>query len=275
MILGANVSIAGGFDKCIDRALALGSNCLMTFASSPRSLQTKALPPDIIKKYLDKKTQSGMGPHFFHAPYLVNLASESRSYLTASTNTLVFYQQTAGAVGAVGTIFHLGTSKGLSPAQTLSQIVEAINYILDSSPKGIRLVLENAAGQSGSVGADLNQLGQIISRVGDRSKIGVCLDTQHLFAAGIALDIALNKFDKVVGLKHLVAVHVNDSKTEFASHVDRHANLGTGKIGLENLKKFITDPRINHLHFILEVPGDGQSGPRKIDVDALKSLLVK
>lgn len=275
MILGAHVSISGGFDKCIDRSHQLGSNCLMTFASSPRSLQTKALPPEVIKKYLEKKDKSGMGPHFFHAPYLVNLASDSKSFLNVSRDTLVFYQQTAGAINAVGTIFHIGYRQEPRSATLINQIVAAVNFILDSSPKGVRLILENAAGHSGSIGASLEELGEIISRVGDRSKIGVCLDTQHLFAAGYPLDTALNKFHRAVGLKYLSVIHVNDSKTDFDSKVDRHANLGDGKIGKEALKRFITDPRLKHLPFILEVPGDGKSGPRKSDVDTLRSLAVQ
>ena len=274
MFLGAHVSIAGGFDKCLDRIMDLGGNTLMTFTSSPRSLKTKDLGVDQIKKYLEKKAKSKIGPHFFHGVYLVNLASLSKSYLKASINSLVFYQQTAGQIGAVGTIFHIGSHKGAGLSETIDQIVASINFILDSSPKGIRLILENAAGQGGTIGEKFEDLAKIISRVGDKSKIGVCLDTQHAFAAGYPLDTALTKFDSAIGLKHLTVVHLNDSKTDFNSHVDRHANLGEGKIGLEALKKFVKNCQLSipHCPLILEVPGAGL-GPRKQDVDKLKSLV--
>ncbi|MBI2587631.1 deoxyribonuclease IV [Candidatus Amesbacteria bacterium] len=272
MHLGAHVSIAGGFDKCLDRAVGLGANCLMTFASSPRSLSHKNFDLAQIKNYLVKKKLLEIGPHFFHAVYLVNLATGNKDSLRASTNSLIFYQRLAGEIGAVGTIFHIGSHKGQGLANCIDQIVQAVNFILDSSPKGTKLILENAAGQGGTIGENLQDLAQIIARVGDKPKISVCLDTQHAFAAGYNLDTILDKFDHTIGLKYLSVIHLNDSKTDFGSHVDRHANLGDGKIGLGPLKKFATDPRLKTIPLILEVPGSG-SGPRKTDIDTLKSLV--
>ncbi len=275
MNLGAHVSIAGGLDKCLDRIVALGGDTLMTFASSPRSLRTRSFTPEEIKNYLDKKAKYGIGPHFLHGVYLVNLAAESKAYLKSSINSLIFYQQLAGDIGAVGTIFHVGSHKGRGFPQTMDQIIAAINYILDSTPKGIKLILENAAGQAGTIGADLEEFSIILSRVGDKSKIGFCLDTQHGFASGIYLDTLLSKFDHAVGLKHLTVIHFNDSLTDFNSRVDRHANLGEGTIGLDQLQKFAADPRLAHLPFILEVPGTDHGGPRKQDIDLLRSLVVQ
>ncbi|HJZ05106.1 hypothetical protein A2634_04380 [Candidatus Amesbacteria bacterium RIFCSPHIGHO2_01_FULL_48_32] len=272
MHLGGHVSIAGSFDKCIDRIAEIGGNCLMTFASSPRSLQFKNIDPKLIQKYLDKKDESGIGPHFFHGVYLVNLASKSKSYLKASINSLIFYQQLAGEINAVGTIFHIGSHMGEGLEKTIDQVVAAINFTLDSSPKGVRLILENAAGQGGAIGEKFEDLAQIISRVGDKSKIGVCLDTQHCFAAGYTLDTVLEKFDRIIGLKRLSVIHLNDSKTEFGSKIDRHENIGLGKIGEVSLAKFASDARLKTIPFILEVPGDG-NGPRKQDIDTLKSML--
>lgn len=274
MFLGAHVSIAGGFDKCLDRITEMGGNCLMTFASSPRSLKTQHLPKEIIQKYLAKKSKLGIGPHFFHGVYLVNLASESKNHLKASMDSLIFYQQLAAEIGGVGTIFHIGSHKGRGLPDTLNQIVAAINYILDSSPKGTRLILENAAGQAGTVGQTFDELSEIVSRIGDRSKIGICLDTQHMFASGYDLPKALDKFDKIVGLKHLSVIHLNDSKTPFDSRVDRHENLGDGEIGLEQLKNFVNDSRLKKIPLILEVPGDNHSGPQKSDLDKLKSIIL-
>lgn len=273
MYLGAHVSIAGGFDRAIDRAVELGANTLMTFASSPRSLHTKNYPQRELDLYLQKKADHHIGPHFFHGVYLVNLASESKSYLKASMDSLIFYQRLAGEIGAVGTIFHIGSHKGKGLDETLDQIVASVNCILDSSPKGTKLILENAAGQANTIGEKFEELAQIISRIGDKPKIGICLDTQHAFAAGYDLTKIIDRFDKVIGLKHLSVIHFNDSKTEFNSHLDRHENLGAGLIGTNTLKEFLNEPRLKNIPFILETPGENHSGPRKTDVDLLKSLV--
>lgn len=275
MFLGAHVSIAGGFDKCLDRAVGLGANCLMTFASSPRSLQHKNLDSGQIKKYLAKKKDLDIGPHYFHGVYLVNLATGNKDNLRASINSLIFYQRQAGEIGAVGTIFHVGSHKGQGLTGCIDQVVQAVNFILDSSPKGTKLIMENAAGQGGTIGEKFEDLAQIIARIGDKPKIGVCLDTQHAFAAGYSLDTVLDKFDRAVGIKYLSVIHLNDSKADFSSHVDRHANLGEGKIGNLELKKFIKSLQFKTKNFppiILEVPGSGD-GPRKQDIEALKSLV--
>jgi deoxyribonuclease-4 len=273
MYIGAHVSIAGGFDKCLDRISDLGGNCLMTFASSPRSLTTRELSSDQIKTYLEKKEKLGIGPHFFHGVYLVNLASENVQNLKASTDSLIFYQQLAGEIGAIGTIFHIGSHKGIGLPDTLNQIVRSINMVLDSSPKGIKLILENCAGQGGTIGEKFEELELIINRIGDKSKLGICLDTQHAYAAGYDLTTILDKFDHIIGRKHLTVIHMNDSLVEFDSHKDRHANIGEGLIGIENIKKFLNDPRLKEIPVILETPGEDDSGPRKKDIDLLKSMV--
>ncbi len=273
MYLGAHTSIAGSFDKCLDRISDLGGNCLMTFASSPRSLTTKDLPQKTIDIYLAKKNKLNIGPHFFHGVYLINLASEKKSYLKVSIDSLIFYQQLAGAIGGVGTIFHIGSHKGLGLPEVIDQVVQAINEVLDNTPKGTRLFLENAAGAAGTIGSTFEELAGIMARIGDKSKIGICLDTQHAWASGYTLDTVLAKFDQVIGLKYLRVIHLNDSKTDFESHVDRHENLGKGKIGKDALQAFINDKRLANIPFILEVPGRGE-GPTKSDLDSLKKMIL-
>lgn len=246
----------------------------MTFASSPRSLHTRNFSPSEIKNYLEKKSKFKLGPHYFHGVYLVNLASENKSLLKASINSLVFYQRLAADIGAVGTIFHVGSHKGRGFAETMNQIVASINYVLDCSPKGIKLILENAAGHSGTIGANFEEFSTILSRIGDKSKIGFCLDTQHAFASGVSLDKLLFEFDRVIGLKSLAVIHLNDSAVDFASKKDRHANLGEGNIGVENIKMFVNDSRLKNIPLILETPGTNHSGPRKQDLDLVKSFIT-
>ncbi len=272
MFLGSHISIAGGFDKCIDRIVERGGNCLMTFASSPRSLQTKNFTDADIDIYLEKKQTMKIGPHFFHGVYLVNLATENPDSLKASIDSLVFYQRLAAKIGGMGTIFHLGSSKR-DFKEYKDQVVKALNRVLAATEKGQKLFLENAAGQGGAVGARFEDLHQLIKEVEEPEKIGVCLDSQHAFAFGYELNSVLDEFDKQIGLSFLNVIHCNDSKTEINSKVDRHENLGEGKIGSKLLKQFINNPRLKDIPFILEVPGDGD-GPRKEDIDKFKSLCV-
>jgi apurinic endonuclease APN1 len=271
MYFGSHISIAGGFDKCIDRIVERGGNCLMTFASSPRSLQTKEFTDADVEVYIEKKKTFKIGSHFFHGVYLVNLGTDKEDYLRASIDSLTFYQQLAGRIGGAGTIFHTGSTK-LEFSKVKDQVIKALNRTLAGTPDGVKLFLENCAGQGGTIGDEFEELRELIKGLEDDSKIGVCLDTQHSFASGYDLDTVLDKFDKIVGLKYLGVIHVNDSKTDFGSRVDRHENLGEGKIGEAVLKKFLRDPRIAGIPLILEVPGSGD-GPRKEDIDKLKSLL--
>jgi len=278
MCLGAHVSIAGGFDKCIDRITDMGGNCLMTFASSPRTMQYKALEKDMVASYLAKKKAGKITHHFFHAPYLVNLATASSDYLKASIKLLEFYQDTSDQIDGAGTIFHIGSSKEAGNL-VLKQIATSVVQIQSQINRKTPLILENAAGQGGAIGRTLEQIKSILNYTKlTPAQIGVCLDTQHLFASGYRLDTVLDEFEKVIGFRYLKIIHVNDSKTEFNSLVDRHENLGKGKIGFSNLRKFVRQV-VNlklpiSIPLILEVPGDGKSGPRKADIDDLKSMII-
>ena len=254
MFIGAHTSIAGGFDKGVEKIAKMGGSALMTFASSPRSLKFQHPKPAILEKYAEARTKYAIKSHFFHAPYLINLASDTKTNLRTGLECLISYQQLAGEMEVMGSILHIGSHKGVGLPAKIDQVVRALNEALDSTPKGTKLFLENAAGQSGTIGATFEELAQIVDRLGDKSKIGICLDTQHAFASGYPLETVLDKFNKAIGIKYLNVVHFNDSKTEFDSHVDRHDNLGKGKIGKETLKNFVNDKRLVNIPLILEVP---------------------
>lgn len=273
MFIGAHVSIAGGFDKCIDRIVGMGGNCLMTFASSPRSLQTKEFSETELDQYTKKKIENKIGPHFFHGVYLVNLATEKPDYLEASVKSLLFYQRLAAKINGAGTIFHIGSHKGKGLDSVYDQICSSINQITESTPPGPKLILENAAGHAGTIGDKLEELARILDKVGHTDRVGICLDTQHAFASGYPISSLVDTFDSMIGLRYLSAIHLNDSIPEFGSRRDRHANWGEGKIGLSEIANFINDPRLREIPMILEVPGEDHKGPRKIDVDQIKSLV--
>ncbi len=278
MEIGAHVSIAGGFSKCIERAAALGANCLQTFASSPRSLSVSAYSLEELVRYKEIKNSTQMGPHFFHGVYLVNLASEKKDYVQASVDSLIFYQQLAGKIGGAGTIFHIGSHKGVGFGAVKNQVVGAIDQVLQNTPDGVKLFLENAAGHKGVIGDRFEELGEIIKALPNKEKVAVCLDTQHAFASGYGvrtqagIDLMIADFDLYIGLDHLKVVHANDSMMEFNSRRDRHQNIGEGFIGEGGFRLMLAHPVLKNLPWILEVPGTNKSGPRKEDVGKLKEL---
>ncbi len=282
MLLGAHVSIAGGLDKAIDRGKAIGAACIQTFASSPRTLQFKPVTDEVITAYLSKRRQSSISLHVFHAIYLVNLASEKPDYIQASIESLILYQQLAGRIGAIGTIFHIGSHKGRGLDQVRLQVGQAIADISHASPEKTRIIIENAAGHAGTVGQTVDELGIIFDEVerahGDTSKLGLCLDTQHAFASGVdtrnseALDIYLKSIDTKIGLNFLQVIHVNDSKTAVASHKDRHENIGEGILGIDGISHWLHHPALCQLPFIMEVPGIDGDGPGKKDLEVLQRL---
>lgn len=281
MKIGGHVSIAGGFDKSIDRAVEIGANILQTFASSPRSLKTNDYDEEIIQKYLIKKESNKMGDHFFHGVYLINLAHEDPEYAQASVESLIFYQKFAKKINGVGTIFHTGSHKGRGFDSVKNQIVKSIEKVLENTPDGVKLYIENMAGQKGVIGSDLNELRYIYDSISSKelqSKLSVCYDTQHGFGAGFdirnkqALEKTVAEIENTLSFDLIDVMHINDSLVEFDSHKDRHANVGDGEIGENGFSEFINHKKIRKLPFILEVPGENRSGPRKIDIEKLRSL---
>lgn len=285
MLLGAHVSIAGGIDKAISRGEAIGANVIQSFASSPRTLQFPEYPESVIDAYLTARKHSSIACHVFHGIYLVNLASEKSDYVKVSMQSLIHYQQLASKLGVLGTIFHVGSHKGIGFNQVKDQVSQAIIEVIKQSPSNVALLLENAAGHSGTIGQTLDELVELIDlilKAGiDEKHIGFCLDSQHAFASGVdgrdktKLDLFLDSFDSRIGLSFLRVIHLNDSKTESNSHKDRHENLGEGILGRQGLQNWLLHPRLTHLPFILEVPGIEGNGPGLADMNVLRSLVEK
>lgn len=281
MFIGGHVSIAGGFDKSIDRAVAIGGNCLQTFASSPRSLATTPFLEETLDLYRSKKQSAAMGDHFFHGVYLINLAHENGGYVEASIASLDFYQKLAGTIGGAGTIFHLGSHKGLGFQAVKKQVALAIEKVLTHTPDGVHLFLENAAGQSGAIGADLKELRELYEMISSselKAKMKVCFDTQHGFSAGYdfrnaaAVKESVARIDNELSFSLIGVIHANDSMVPFDGHKDRHENIGEGLIGKEGFKAILQEPHFKELPFLLEVPGKDKNGPQLVDIQALRSL---
>lgn len=282
MLFGAHVSIAGGLDKALSRAEAIGCTAMQSFATSPRMIKFNPMLPETIEQYKFLREQSKIGVHVFHGVYLINLAHENPAYVNLCIESLVQHQRLAREIGVLGTVFHVGSHKGKGFEAVCETTARAIAQIILQSPPEIWLLLENTAGQSGSIGASFNELlmlKKIAKQNGaDTSRLGLGVDTQHAFGAGyninsgMEVERLIQDIDSTWGLKALKVIHVNDSQVPCGSHRDRHANLGEGEIGIKGLAKIINHPRLSNIPLILEVPGEKKSGPRAQDVAALKAL---
>ena len=183
----------------------------------------------------------------------------------------------AAEVKALGVIFHAGSHKGAGFDAVRPQTVASLRRVLEQSPVGPWLILENSAGMGNHIGAGFSEMGRILDGV-DGDRMRVCLDTMHAFAAGYdvatedGLEEAVSEFDREIGLDRLVAVHANDAKTEFASGVDRHENIGDGHIGIPGFEVIMGHPAFRNTPFILEVPGFGRKGPDAENIRILKEM---
>ncbi|MBI4328712.1 MAG: deoxyribonuclease IV [Chloroflexi bacterium] len=277
MRLGAHVSAAGSIDKAIERAQAIGAEAIQVFASGPQGWRYKEHPEKDVQAFREKAKAADVRPVFLHGVYLVNLATESGENLEKGVESLAFYMRTAGRLGASGVIFHAGSHKGAGLDAVLPQVSQAIRRVLSSSPAKVWLVLENNAGTGQQLGAKFEELRRIMDAAGD-DRVKVCLDTAHTLANGYdlrtpkAVEQTMREFDRTIGLANLVAVHANDSKVPLGGNADRHENIGEGHIGREGFKAILGHPAFRDVPFFLEVPGFGNTGPDKENLDRLKGI---
>ncbi|HCS78336.1 TPA: hypothetical protein DIV55_01185 [Patescibacteria group bacterium] len=278
MKIGAHVSIAKGIPAALIKIQTMGANCLQIFSSSPRSFGTPKATDDDCSKFKTEAKRRGIGPNFIHANYLVNLGTDKQRLLELSTQSLVTDLNFADKVGARGVIVHTGSHGGRGFDKVLNPVANVIKKILKTANGEAKLLLEITSGGKGRIGANFQELQQLLQAV-NHPRLGVCLDTCHMFAAGYAFDSAekitelKKQIQATVGWSNIYCLHVNDSKGEFASHIDRHENIGKGKIGKAPFKLLLHDEKFKELPFILETPGFDDKGPDKQNIDILKSLL--
>ncbi len=280
MRLGAHVSTAGGLGKAIDRGVEIGCETIQIFGSPPQGWAFKPVAEDQTKAFREKAQEADIGPVFFHAIYLINLGTPNPANLEKGIESLVNYMKLSSEVGASGVIFHPGSHKGAGFQGILGQTVASIQRVLESSPEGPWLTLENMAGMGQHIGASFQELATIIKTV-DSPRVKVCLDTQHCFAAGHdvsdkeGVEKMIAEFDETIGLDRLVAIHANDSKPPLGAGLDRHENIGEGHIGIQGFEAILSHPAFSDLPFFLEVPGFEGGGPDKANLDILKDVRAR
>jgi deoxyribonuclease-4 len=214
---------------------------------------------------------------FLHAIYLINLGTADEAHLDRGVQSLINYMNLAAEIGATGVVFHPGSHKGAGYEAILAQSVAAIQRVLENSPDGPYLAVENMAGMGQHIGAKFDELGRIIEGV-KSPRLKVCLDTQHSFAAGYDLastegiESMISEFEDTIGVSNLLVVHANDSKRPCGSGVDRHDNIGDGFIGESGFATIMGHPAFRDVPFLLEVPGFDEKGPDQKNIDILKAL---
>lgn len=273
--VGGHVSIAGSLVNSIENTNKIGGNCLQIFAGSPRLWFRKLFSDTDVQKFQEEKNKSSLGPVFIHALYLVNLASDKEDLVQKSIDSLIMDLQNGDQINSSGVVIHIGSHQGRGFDTVKTQLVKNLKTII-SKTKNTKLLLENDAGQNGKIGS-IEELGFLLSEV-NSDRLGVCLDTAHLFASGFDLRdkhqtrklIQTLTVEKV--LDKVCLIHLNDSATDLGSGRDNHADLGKGKIGLDGLKNFVNQPELQHLPLILETPGPNKMGPDANNIGIAKSL---
>lgn len=278
MKIGAHVSTSGGPATCFDRAEAIGAEAIQIFLTPPQQWRSSKFDEAQIQAFRDRAAQSDIKDVFVHGVYLINLATDDEPNLNRAIGSLKSALTSCSQLGIRGVIFHLGSHKGQGLDAVFAQICRACTNVLEATPDDALLILENSAGAGGNIGSNWADLGRIIREVGN-SRVKVCIDTQHSFAAGYdfstaeGLELAMKEFEDEVGLDQLVAVHANDSKVPLGAGRDRHENIGEGHIGLEGFRRIVKHRAFKDVPFLLEVPGFGEAkGPDQKNVDILKQL---
>ena len=268
-MVGLHVSIAGSIDLAFDRAKEVGASTFQIFTRNPNQWKFKPIPDETVAAFRAKRKESGFRKLADHLPYLPNLASPETSTMKISRYSIEEEVKRCDALGIDYLVIHLGSHLGKGTAVGVANIAEACNGAIAASRGDTIILLENMAGQKNSVGARFEELEMILAKVKADGRVGVCLDTCHMYASGFdlatkdAVERSLGLFDDVVGLDRLKAVHLNDSKGALGSRLDRHENIGEGKIGRRGIKEFLNYPGIVERPIIMETPYKDEAAERK------------
>ena len=277
MEFGAHMSSSGGIDTAIDRIEAIGGDCVQVFTQSPRMWRPTNHKPESIERFRVRRAEAGIGGVVCHALYLCNLAAPDEAIYEKSVQTMRNTVDAACAIGADGVIFHVGSHLGAGFESGLDRTCAALAQVLERCEGDTWLLMENSAGAGGTIGRSLEELQTLLDRLDRHPRLGICLDSCHLYVSGYdvtdphVVEALVRELDERIGIDRLRALHVNDSAAELGSNRDRHANIGEGLMG-EGLGAFLAHPAFQHLSAYLEVPGDAKHGPNANELQKLRDL---
>lgn len=269
--LGVHTSIAGGIDKSIGRARELGCNTLQFFSHNPRGWAIKDRDSGECAEFRRLRAEFGIAPAFIHTSYLINLAAGDKGLLKKSVAMVTEELHIADALGAEYVVLHTGSASADSPDHARKRAIEGLTEVAGAGRWKAGLLLENTAGERGDTTSRIAEIAEIIREVPPGLIAGICLDTCHAFVAGYDLrsrdgiDSLAAEIDHYVGRESLRLVHLNDTKGEVGSRLDRHEHIGEGKLGLEAIRSIVNHPFFRQVPLILETP-------KKTDEDDLRNL---
>ncbi|MBN2261248.1 MAG: deoxyribonuclease IV [Clostridiales bacterium] len=269
MIIGPHISIAKSYTDAVKNAISIKANTFQFFTRNPRGGKAKELDLKDIETASKLMKENNFGPLLAHAPYTMNLASENVNVATFAKIAFADDLDRLEKLPCSLYNFHPGSHVGLGVDEGIKRIIDAINEVL-TGKETTTILLETMSGKGSEIGRTFEELEQIIEGINFNEKIGVCLDTCHVYSAGYDivnnLDEVVNEFDRIIGLDRLKAIHLNDSKTPFNSNKDRHEKIGDGTIGLETIVKIINHPKLSHLPFFLETPNENDGYKKEIEI---------
>lgn len=271
--IGCHLSASKGYTHMAKEAISIGGNTFQFFTRNPRGGKAKEVDPKDVESFLNISKENCFAKILAHAPYTINVCSADEGIRKFGKDTMKDDLEKLEFVPGNMYNFHPGSHVGQGTDEGIRLIIEALNEILWKE-QSTTVLLETMAGKGSEVGRSFEELKRIIDGVELKEKLGVCLDTCHVYDAGYDivnnLDKVLDEFDKVIGLDRLKAIHINDSKNPFESHKDRHEKIGEGSIGIEAFKRIINHPKLRDLPFYLETPNELDGYEKEIAL--LKSL---
>lgn len=274
------MSSAGGIAAALERATSIGAEVWQCFVQSPRVWKAAVHEREALDSVAAASGPGGT-PLFVHVSYLVNLASPDAEVAERSLTSLARQVDVATAAGASGIVLHPGSHRRSGLEKGLGAIADGVARVLDSLGSGCSLLLENTAGGGDTIGESIEQLGDLVRLCGDDPRIGICLDTQHLWAAGVdystmdGMESFVGMLQRRLGGAKVGLVHLNDSKVPLGARSDRHENLGQGSIGLAALSVFMGHPYLAGAPAVLEVPGVDRAGPDRSDLELARTIVAE
>ena len=267
--IGCHLSASKGYLAMAKQAVSIGANTFQFFTRNPRGGKAKEINEDDVKAFLEYSKEHGINRILAHAPYTLNACSADSGIREFAKNTMADDLKRMEYTPGNYYNFHPGSHVGQGVEVGIDFIAEMLNEIL-TKEQTTTVLLETMAGKGSEVGRSFEEIKKIIDKVELKEKLGVCLDTCHIWDAGYDIvndfDAVLDEFDNIIGLDKLKAIHLNDSKNDKASHKDRHEKIGEGKIGLEAITKIINNERIKQLPFYLETPNEIDGYKKEIEL---------
>ena len=277
MLIGAHVSTSGGLHRAVERGEEMECDAIQIFNQSPRMWRPTKYGPDDFARFREAIEGSRVRSVVIHAIYLINPAGADREMRRKSMDSLVHALYVGDGIGADGVVVHPGALKDTTRHEALGRAIEFIAEALAES-EDVPLLIENNAGSKQLLGLHFEELAALLEGAGGGDRLGVRLDSCHLFASGMdvrtpeAIEALVDQFDAQVGLDRLRCLHLNDSRAGLGELRDRHASIGQGEIGRKGMRAFLGEPRFRDLPVLLETPGPDGKGPNRAEVRLTKRL---